>query len=391
MNSYDDRYFGFDGASLALDAEVSPPTVGSHRSGAVLELKTAQNGSSPPSIRATALVFEDPRSRALEERIRRFAKSDASVLIIGQTGTGKELVARHVHAHSDRAKGPFVAINCAALPESLADAELFGHEKGAFTGATEARQGYFEAAQGGTLFLDEIGDLSLPMQIKLLRVLQERTIFRLGARKPRMLDVRIIAATNVDLERAVASGRFREDLYFRINVARLDVLPLAKRPLDIPPLVEHFLQLYAQRSNLPIPELTNEAKQRLQTYSWPGNIRELENAIHHAMLLAQHNIIQQDDLMLAEGATPRDEPSHEDNLESLLNGMMDQAKATESHSLDEQSEKTGIFEHVIQQMISLAMKRTRGNQVQAAKLLGISRNTLRTHLTRFGYLPSPTK
>lgn len=380
MNLYsNDGYFGMEGASLALDAE--EPRTGTP-SREVLELERAPDGLSPPSIRATALVFEDPRSKALEERIERFAKSDASVLIVGQTGTGKELVARHVHACSPRARKPFVAINCAALPESLADAELFGHERGAFTGANEARPGYFESAQGGTLFLDEIGDLSLPMQIKLLRVLQERTVVRLGARTPRKLDVRIVAATNVDLERAVAAGRFREDLFFRLNVARLEVLPLARRRGDIAPLVDHFLKLYAQRSGLEQPRLTPEASQRLYHYAWPGNIRELENAIHHGVLLACEGVIEADDLMLA-GISGQGEG---EGLEQRLDGVVEQLLDQQASSENGADQGEAPFSYVLHRLVHLAMQRSGGNQVQAAKTLGISRNTLRTQLTHFGYL-----
>ncbi|MGJ8516543.1 sigma-54 interaction domain-containing protein [Carnimonas bestiolae] len=379
----DDHYFGMDGASLALDS--AAPSTPARGRGEVLELKRSPDGLAPPSIRATALVFNDPRSQALEERIQRFAQSDASVLIVGQTGTGKELVARHVHACSRRASGPFVAINCAALPESLADAELFGHERGAFTGANEARAGYFETAHRGTLFLDEIGDLSLPMQIKLLRVLQERSVVRLGARAPRQLDVRIVAATNVDLERAVAAGRFREDLYFRLNVARLDVLPLSKRPGDIDPLVEHFLQLYVQRSNLPPTRLSKAARQRLHLYGWPGNIRELENAIHHGVLLARDGVIEAEDLMLA-GTSHQGEDTSTPGaqLENALGQLLNASSSASDSGGDGGTE--GVFAQVLHQLVSLAMQRTGNNQVQAAKLLGISRNTLRTQLSHFGYL-----
>lgn len=377
----DDHYFGMDGAALALDT-AAPPTPARGRS-AVLELKRRSDSLTPPSIRATTLVFNDPRSRALEERIQRFAQSEASVLIVGQTGTGKELVARHVHACSRRAEGPFVAINCAALPEALADAELFGHERGAFTGAIEARAGYFETAHKGTLFLDEIGDLALPMQIKLLRVLQERSVVRLGARAPRQLDVRIVAATNVDLERAVAAGRFREDLYFRLNVARLDVLPLSQRPGDIDPLVEHFLHLYVQRSHLPPTRLSKAARQRLHLYDWPGNIRELENAIHHGVLLARNGVIEAEDLMLA-GARHQGNTTPTAQLDSAIEQLLSEVSAASSSEHDADTE--GVFAQVLHHLVGLAMQRTGNNQVQAAKLLGISRNTLRTQLSHFGYL-----
>ncbi|HET6317346.1 MAG TPA: sigma-54 factor interaction domain-containing protein, partial [Chloroflexota bacterium] len=191
------------------------------------------------SIRAKALVFEDPGSEALLAQVERVAPTEATVLIIGETGTGKELLARRVHVGSGR-RGPFVAVNCGAFSESLIDAELFGHEAGAFTGAAHARAGWFESANGGTLFLDEIGDVPLPLQVKLLRVLQERQVVRLGSRKPIPLDVRLVAATNVDLRDAVQAGHFRADLYYRLSVVTLELRPLCERPGDILPLARHF-------------------------------------------------------------------------------------------------------------------------------------------------------
>ncbi|MGZ3158767.1 MAG: sigma 54-interacting transcriptional regulator, partial [Burkholderiaceae bacterium] len=187
------------------------------------------------SIRAKALLFHDPRSSELLEKVERIARSDATALLIGETGTGKELIARHIHSQSGRT-GPFIAVNCGAFSESLIDAELFGHETGAFTGATQARSGWFEAANGGTLFLDEIGDLSQALQVKLLRVLQERQVVRLGSRKPIALDVRLVAATNVDLHKAILADRFRSDLYYRLSVATIELPPLCDRPGDILPL-----------------------------------------------------------------------------------------------------------------------------------------------------------
>jgi len=200
----------------------------------------------PLSVRAKALVFEDPLSRALLARIERIAPSDAPVLVTGETGTGKELVARQVHALSFRAARPFVAVNAGAFSESLAESELFGHEKGAFTGAHSAKAGWFEAAHGGTLFLDEIGDLPMPLQVKLLRVLQEQEVTRVGSRRAIPIDVRLIAATNVDLQAAIAAGQFREDLLYRLKVSSLSLPPLRDRPGDIPALAQHFLDRYAR-------------------------------------------------------------------------------------------------------------------------------------------------
>src|SRR5580658_471500 len=254
----------------------------------------------PLSPRASALVFEDDKSRALLERIRLIGPSNANVLVTGETGTGKELIARHVHKLSPRADGPFVAVNCGAFSESLVESELFGHERGSFTGATVARAGWFEAARGGTLFLDEIGDLPFAMQVKLLRVLQERQVVRLGSRSPVAIDVRVVAATNVNLEDAVAAGRFREDLYYRLQVATLHIPPLRERPGDILPLAQHFLGVYGERLGLKNPTLSAEAVDVLVCgHSWPGNTRELENVIHHALLVCRENVVRPEDLRLS--------------------------------------------------------------------------------------------
>src|SRR5215831_6913181 len=204
------------------------------------------------SIRAKAFVFADPKSRALFEQVEQVAATEAAVLIVGETGTGKELVARHIHKQSRRT-GPFVAVNCGALSQSLAEAELFGHQAGAYTGANESRAGWFETANHGTLFLDELGELPLALQVKLLRVLQEREVVRVGARKAIPLNVRVIAATNVDLAKAVADGAFRQDLYYRLNVLTFELPPLRERPGDIPPLVDHFARVHAARLHMPIP------------------------------------------------------------------------------------------------------------------------------------------
>src|SRR4051794_9452069 len=217
----------------------------------LLSLSRPVSRAVPPTIRATAIVFEDPASLALKADLDRLAPSEASLVIIGETGTGKELVARYIHENSNRNAGPFVAVNCGALVDSLVEAELFGYEKGAFTGALKDQVGWFEAANGGTLLLDEIGDLPGPLQVKLLRVLQEREVVRLGARSPVPVDVRVLAATNIDLDAAVAAGQFRQDLFFRLNVATVHLPPLRQRPGDIPSLAAHFLELYRSRMSRP--------------------------------------------------------------------------------------------------------------------------------------------
>ena len=261
------------------------------------------------SIRATAQVFEDPKSQALLDHIQQVAPSEASVLIIGETGTGKELVARHIHNLSARRNRPFVAVNCGAFSESLVEAELFGHEKGAFTGALSAKAGWFEEADGGTLFLDEIGDLPMAIQVKLLRVLQEREVVRLGSRKSIPIDVRVLAATNVQLEKAINAGHFREDLYYRLDVVSLELSPLRERPGDILPLTRHFIEAYSQRLGYGPITISREAEHKLKSYSWPGNIRELENVIHHTLLICRNGVIERDDLRLSNMRIERQDDS----------------------------------------------------------------------------------
>jgi len=334
------------------------------------------------SIRATALVFADPASRHLFDYIQRIAPSEATVLIIGETGTGKELAARQVHALSNRKNGPFVAVNCGAFSESLVESELFGHERGAFTGALNARSGWFEAANGGTLFLDEIGDLPLSAQVKILRVLQEREVVRLGARQSIPINVRLIAATNIDLSAAVQAGRFREDLYYRLNVAALNLLPLRERPGDILPLVRHFLERYGKRLGLSHITLGSDAERALLDYAWPGNIRELENIIHHALLVCRNGTVTAADLNLNTSiASPRNTPAHAPlpssikPLETVLTGLYEHPAAN-------------LFDTLEETIIRTAYAYCENNQVQTARLLGISRNILRHRLKRYGFLLS---
>ncbi len=334
------------------------------------------------SIRATAQVFEDPRSLALLERIRMVAPSDASVLIIGETGTGKELIARHVHDLSQRRGGPFVAVNCGAFSENLVESELFGDEKGAFTGAFAAKTGWFEAANGGTLFLDEIGDLPLSIQVKLLRVLQEREVVRLGSRKSVPIDVRVVAATNVRLQDAVAAGHFREDLFYRLHVVQLALPTLRDRPGDILPLARHFMREYRGRLGYGPVRLDAHAERKLVEHSWPGNIRELENVIHHALLICRNDVLGADDLPLssmsiqrraaeADAAlgAPRQTRQALAVLETALRDLFN-----ESHD--------ALFEKIEDTVMRTAFDFCHRNQVQAAKLLGISRNVLRARLIK---------
>jgi sigma-54-specific transcriptional regulator len=329
------------------------------------------------SIRAKAMIFSDPKSQTLLEHIERVAPTEAAVLIHGETGTGKELVARYVHEQSKRS-GPFVAVNCGALSQSLAEAELFGHQAGAFTGATETRAGWFEAANNGTLFLDEVGDLPISLQVKLLRVLQEREVVRIGSRKAVPLNVRLVAATNVDLSHAVSAGNFRLDLFYRLNVINIDLPPLRDRRGDILPLVDYFTQVYAQRLQLPLPTILPETKNALVHYAWPGNIRELENVMHVALLIASGNIIRPENLRFSGVSIPGSADTHQKQLPfDVIGAQLDRLLLAPPADLYNQLEEL-IFKR--------AFNYCGSNQVQTAKLLGITRNILRTQLKNFGLI-----
>jgi sigma-54-specific transcriptional regulator len=355
-------------------------------------------------VRATAFVFADPRSRALQALIGRIAPSEATVLITGETGTGKELIARHVHAQSRRSGGKFVAINCGAFSETLIESELFGYERGAFTGALNAKPGWFESANGGTLFLDEIGDLPMPMQVKLLRVLQEREVVRLGSRQPVPIDVRLMAATNVDLAEAVRAGRFREDLFYRLQVVSLPLLPLRERPGDVMPLARHFLQTYGERLHLGEVVLAPEAELALRQYPWPGNIRELENVIHRALLVCCDNRVAAPDLGLSPllsmpAAAPAEVPNsappayappylapppapepppppplrESERFHAAWKALLDSGEQI-------------TFEALQLQLVLAAWESSSRNQLRTARYLNISRNVLRTYLKKAGVL-----
>jgi sigma-54-specific transcriptional regulator len=305
-------------------------------------------------------------------------------MILGETGTGKEIVARHLHQLSRRSAGPLVAVNCGAFSPSLVESELFGHERGAFTGALTGQPGWFEAAQGGTLFLDEIGDLPPAVQVRLLRVLQEREVVRLGSRQPIPIDVRLIAATNVDLEEAVRAGRFREDLYYRLNVAPLSIPPLRERPRDIPPLARHFAELYGRRLGGPPAILTPEAMLRLLEHRWPGNIRELENVIHHALLVGRAGRIGPDDLRLAR-VGPVAAPSPAGPPSAPARGGAEQTLDAALLDLFEEGHPN-LWERIEEAVMRAAYRYSEKNQLQTARLLGISRNVVRARLIQFGDL-----
>lgn len=332
------------------------------------------------SIRASALVFEDPESKKLHDLIVRVAPSNATALIMGETGTGKELVARHIHNLSPRKKGPFAAINCGAFSENLVESELFGHERGAFTGAVSSKAGWFETANGGTLFLDEIGDLPQSTQVKLLRVLQEREIVKIGSRKATPIDVRLIAATNVNLEDAVKAGRFREDLFYRINVVPVQLAPLRDRRGDILPLVAHFISTYKDRLHTAAPLLTKETQDLLINYAWPGNIRELENVIHRALLVCDGNILKPRDLNLPMVEIPN-QPISSNSTNHISPCTLEKATL----ELINQNPPE-LYNLILRTFIVTTFNHCNQNQVQASKVLGISRNILRRHLKDFGLI-----
>jgi DNA-binding NtrC family response regulator len=337
----------------------------------------------PRSAPERSLVFADPVSCKLFALLERTSRSDAPVLIQGETGTGKELVARHIHLLSGRT-GPFLAVNCGAITESLAESELFGHESGAFTGAVGRREGWFEAANNGTLFLDEIGDLPLRLQVKLLRVLQEREVVRLGARRAIPVNVRFVTATNIDLNAAVSAGHFRLDLFYRLNIVQMQLPALRERPGDIVPLASHFLNEYSRRLKLPLPYLGEEAIEALQRHPWVGNIRELENVIHYALLVASDQEIRPEHLKLNNGAEPRTEdstPAHEPPRSPFEDIATSLRKLVDAGQQD-------IFNSIERAIIVEAFRHGGENQVRVASQLGISRSVLRTLLKRHGLIES---
>jgi len=346
----------------------------SHEAVRIVSLARPATRTAAPSVRATAIAFEDPASVAIRAELDLLAPSDASIVIVGETGTGKELVARYLHDHSKRSHRPFIAVNCGALVDSLVEAELFGYERGAFTGAVRSQAGWFETANGGTLLLDEIGDLPPSLQVKLLRVLQEREVVRIGSRVSTPVDVRVLAATNVDLEEAVAAGRFRQDLFFRLNVATVTLPPLRRRPADIPFLAAHFLELYRDRLKRPDLSFSRAASAALAAHSWPGNIRELENAVHHAVLLSSGPEILPADLKLARFDAPREGDTLEERVRALVETEL-------------QAGVTDLFDRLLAAIVKTAFERNDNNQIRTAAALGISRNELRTRLAHLGIIP----
>jgi DNA-binding NtrC family response regulator len=316
------------------------------------------------------MVGTHPLMQELYQKIEQVAPRDTTVLVTGESGTGKELIAKELHRRSSRGSGPFIAINCAAIPESLVESELFGHEKGSFTHAMDKRMGHFEIANGGTIFLDEIGELPPSVQVKLLRVLQEREFFRIGNSKPVSVDVRVIAATNKSLERAVEEGSFRQDLFFRVHVVNLDLPPLRKRKEDIPKLVTHFIDKLSSQYGNKLPEVAEDFISSMIEYKWPGNVRELENVIESIMALTTSEKLQANDIPHRIRQTSSDSKSIKD---LVVDGIVP----------FEEAEKK--FETEI---ITRALEKSNYVQTKAADLLGISRRILKYKMDKLGIVSS---
>ena len=334
---------------------------------AVLEAVTADNG---------ALVFKDPRMGQTMRMAEQVASSDASILITGESGTGKELMARFIHKKSKRGNNAFVAVNCAAIPEALLESELFGHEKGAFTGAVARRLGKFEEANGGTLLLDEISEMDIRLQAKLLRALQEKEIDRVGGSKPVKIDVRIVATSNRNMDEEARKGTFREDLYYRLNVVTLALPALRERPLDIPLLSDHFARKYAEANGMASRPITAEARQMLQRHGWRGNVRELENTMHRAVLLAGPTEIDAAAIILT-GAP----------VGTINDPVVAQAANAAAAALTAAAINKGLVGKTVAEverdLIIDTLDHCLGNRTHAATILGISIRTLRNKLKQY--------
>ncbi len=313
------------------------------------------------------IVGRSPAMREIFNTVERVASTRATVLLCGESGVGKDMIARAIHQHSPRRDKPFIKINCTAIPENLMESELFGYEKGAFTGASTTKPGKFEQADTGTVFLDEIGDVPAAVQVKLLRILQEREFERLGSNKTRHIDVRIVAATNVDLREALEQGTFREDLYYRLNVLPINVPPLRERKEDIPFLVEHFVKKLGKDLGSLVESVAPEANERLLPYHLPGNVRELENVIERSMVLATGARLDAADIRL--------ETDHRTRPASPNGGFLPEGVTLEQYE---------------QQLIREALRRANGNKSQAARLLGLTRNALRYRLSQMGLAEDDT-
>ena len=351
--------------------------------------KFSAQGVSGPMSASSAKdepVAEDVASKRIFQLASRVAATDSTVLIAGESGTGKEVLARFIHRHSDRKDKPFVAINCAAIPENMLEAMLFGHEKGAFTGAYASAPGKFEQANGGTILLDEVSEMDLGLQAKLLRVLQEREVERVGGRRPITLDVRVIATTNRDLRSYVQEGRFREDLYYRLSVFPLQWMPLRERPADIIPLARRLLQTHAHKMKVPFVRLDEQAERALLNHPWPGNVRELDNVIQRSLILHQNGVVTAADLYLEAGQSPLAGHTTLAGHGSLTaqNSLTSQEEAVDSDwQLPEDDSALGQDLRMREfQIILDALKREGGRRKQVAEKLGISPRTLRYKLAK---------
>jgi len=327
------------------------------------------------------LVGSSPAMQQTYKMIGQVAPTEVTVLLRGESGTGKEMVARAIYHHSRRGDRPFLPVNCAAIPETLLESELFGHEKGAFTGALTRRIGKFEQCHGGTLFLDEIGDMTPATQAKILRVLQDTQFERLGGSERITVDVRVIVATNKDLEKAIREGSFRQDLYYRLKVVTLHLPPLRDRKEDIPELVRYFLQRFRGDINREVGEISPRALEKLMRYHWPGNVRELENTVKRALVMAKGHTLLAEDFLL-EGVDAGMGPAEHLDLEERLQKLMEPV-FKELLELSRRSPGADLMSELEKILIKRALQETKGHQVQAAILLGISRNTLRSKIERY--------
>jgi two-component system, NtrC family, response regulator AtoC len=337
----------------------------------------------PPAKDSLRIIGNSKKMQEVYKLVGQIAEKDVSVLITGESGTGKELIAQALYHHSRRKEKPFIAINCAAIPETLFESELFGYERGAFTGADRTHIGKIERCNGGTCFFDEVGDMSLSLQAKLLRVLQEGELERLGGSQTIKVNVRVIAATNKDLEKEIDEGRFRKDLYWRLKVISIHLPPLRKRIEDIHDLVKYFLFRFSEEYAKPVHHISEAVLKKLCAYSWPGNVRELENCIRRAILLCTGDIISEDHLLLLE---PKEEILLQKlNREQLIERLKDKLEdiIPEILSLSTNDIHSNIIEVVEDTLIKKALQECGNNQVQAAKMLGISRNTLRHRMKKF--------
>jgi nitrogen regulation protein NR(I) len=334
----------------------------------------------------SAIIGNSRAMQAIYKEIGRVAATTVTVLIRGETGTGKELVARAIYQHGNRNDKPFVAVNCAAIPETLLESELFGHERGAYTGAHARRVGRFEQANLGTIFLDEIGDLSLSTQVKLLRVLQEKYIQRVGGNDKIPVDVRVLTATHRDLESAIRERQFREDLFYRLSGVTITLPPLSQRPDDIPDLVKYFLQRSAAELGNDSPSIQPDAISFLQTQTWPGNVRELENVVRQACLLSRGYSISLEHVQQAEARSRKPLAVEDQTIAGYFNDLLDRAQRGEVEAVHAR-----MFVDMERELFTRAIQMAKGNQAKAARWLGVTRTTMREKLVHFGLRPAGEK